>query len=123
VNAWNRTVDPLELVFTLTDPSVSLLRIELVNDSDMLSGTADCLLLDPRCFKAVLEQKVAKRWFDSGSPARQSVNQRLLVIRAHVVIDGQETLRAFSVTMFQGSQQGPEGPGSREGVFTLSGTC
>jgi hypothetical protein len=121
VTARDRIVDPLTLVFTLKDPTVSLRRIDLVNDLDMLSGTADCSSLDPLCFTAVLEEKVAQQWFDSAG-SKQPVNQKQLVIRAHLLIDGREALRTFSVNMYRVAQPGQE-QGSSEGVFTLSGNC
>jgi hypothetical protein len=68
-----------------------------------------------------LEEKVAQQWFDSAG-SKQPVNQKQLVIRAHLLIDGREALRTFSVNMYRVAQPGQE-QGSSEGVFTLSGNC
>jgi hypothetical protein len=59
----NRMADPLTLKFTIENPTVTLLRIELVNKLGMLAGSVDCVPSGPLSFTATLSPEVAQRWF------------------------------------------------------------
>ena len=65
VAAQARTSDPLNLRFTLSDPGVTLLQIELANQFNKGAGTAQCVKEAPRIFVATVEPKVVQRWYNA----------------------------------------------------------
>jgi hypothetical protein len=113
--------EPLNLVFTLEDASVTLLRIDLINGLNMLTGVVDCSPSDPLSFTATIDPTLSSRWFGSGE-SHQSVDQKLTRIRAFMMIDGQEVYKTFLVLMSQRLQPVPN-MGSYQQIVTLSGTC
>jgi hypothetical protein len=122
VSGRDRMMDPMKLTFTLKDPGVSLRRVELANDLGMVAGVVDCAPAEALSFAATLEPPLAHQWFESGG-VRQSSSQKMLVIRAFLIIEGHEAVRRFSVQMFLGSQHPPGHPEATEGVYLVSGTC
>jgi hypothetical protein len=121
VTGYNRLIDPLIIVLTIEDPSVTLLRIELVNEKGMRSGSVDCLPSDPLSFTASVPPEDAQRWFGS-CQANLSTNQKLAPIRAFMKIEGREVNRTFSVNMIQFTAQLPKMQ-HYEQVFSLTGAC
>jgi len=65
VAAQNKMSDKLILRFTLSDPAVTLFRIELANQLDKTVGIAECLNLHPKSFVAAVEPKVAQHWYNA----------------------------------------------------------
>lgn len=65
VGGGGRMCDPLNLHFILTDPAVTLLRIELPNPLDKVTRTAPCMKAAPELFIAAVEPKVAERWYNA----------------------------------------------------------
>ena len=65
VAAQGRMGEPLILCFTLSDPAVTLLRIEIANQLDNGAGTAKCVEAAPKIFLAELEPKVVQRWYNA----------------------------------------------------------
>jgi len=65
VAAQNKMSDRLILRFTLSDPAVTLFRIELANQLDKTVGIAECLNLHPKSFVAAVEPKVAQHWYNA----------------------------------------------------------
>jgi hypothetical protein len=65
VGGGGRMCDPLNLHFILTDPAVTLLRIELANPLDKGARTAPCVKAAPEVFIAAVESKVVERWYDA----------------------------------------------------------
>src|SRR6201998_359648 len=65
VSGGGRMCDPLDLHFILTDPAVSLLRIELANPLDKVPRVVPCL--KPACggVVAAWEPKVVERWYNA----------------------------------------------------------
>jgi hypothetical protein len=57
--------DPLNLHFSLADPAVTLLRIELANPLDKGARTASCVKAAPGLFIAAVEPKVVERWYNA----------------------------------------------------------
>jgi hypothetical protein len=116
-----RMSDPLTLALTVKDPEVTLLRLELINSSGMLTGEAPCMPSEPLSFSSTLTPSVTQLWFNNGT-THLSVDQRLMLIRAIMEIGKRETQRIFTVVMYQGTQQ-TSVPGTIEQFFGVSGTC
>jgi hypothetical protein len=81
VTGEHRMNHPLTLSLKIKDPSVTLIRVELINDVDMLSGEADCLRLDSLNFSSTVLPQVAQQWFGS-CPIYQAMNRKMAYIRA-----------------------------------------
>jgi hypothetical protein len=111
----------MTLLLKIKDPSVTLIRVELVNDKDMLSGSANCLPSDPLSFTATVLPEVAQRWFGS-CPVFESVNRKMAYIRAVMKIDGREAHKTFTVVILEYTKKFPDMLYS-ELVFSLSGEC
>ena len=65
VAARGRMSEPLHLHFTLDDPAVTLLQIELANQLDREARTAQCVKTGPKVFVAEVEPKVVQRWYNA----------------------------------------------------------
>ena len=115
VSAQNRTTELLEVLFTLKDSTVTLLRVDLINNVDTLSGTVDCIHTGPLTFTANVGSDAVRSWFNSAD-RMEPANYKMLLIRVFFKIDEQEAHRTFSAQLWQSSRQGPGGPGSSEGV-------
>ena len=61
VDAQGRMSEPLPLRFTLADPAVTLIQIELANQLDREARTAQCVKTSPKVFVAEVEPKVVQR--------------------------------------------------------------
>ena len=103
VKASGFSTDPLELRFTLKDPGVKLLRIDLINRLDTPTGSADCIQVEPLIFSTTIDPQIAGAWFQAGD-FHGSVDNRLLRVRAILEIEGAQTHRALSVIMSQDSR-------------------
>ncbi len=65
VAAQGRMSEPLILSFTLSDPAVTLLRIEIANQLDNGAEVAECVEVAPKIFLAQVEPKVVQRWYNA----------------------------------------------------------
>ena len=65
VAARGRMSEPLHLRFTLADPAVTLIQIELANQLDREARTAQCVKTAPKVFVAEVEPKVVQRWYNA----------------------------------------------------------
>ena len=65
VNAQGRMSEPLQLRFTLADPAVTMIQIELANQLDREARTAQCVKTAPKVFVAEVEPKVVQRWYNA----------------------------------------------------------
>jgi hypothetical protein len=121
VKALDRTSEPLNLQLTIEDPSVTLIRVELIGDLEMLSGTADCVRVDQSTFTATVLPQIAQHWLSICSVYLRT-NQKKGYIRAVMHIDGRESHKTLSVLMLEYNRQLPNEaqPGM---VLSLSGQC
>jgi hypothetical protein len=76
VRAQGRMSEPLILCFTLLDPAVTLLRIEIANQLDKGVRAAQCVEASPETFLAELEPRVVQRWYN-GNPYWDGETKRL----------------------------------------------
>jgi hypothetical protein len=97
VAAQNRTSDPLNLRFTLSDPAVTLFRIEIANQLDNEVGCIQCVKEAPRVFVATVEPKVVQRWYIANPYWDGETKQ--LPIRAFFMTNGRAECRTIWVTM------------------------
>jgi len=97
VAAQDRMSDPLNLRFTLSDPSVTLLRINLANQLDKSTRAAGCVKEAPRVFAATVEPKAVQRWYN-GNPYWERETKKL-PIQVFFRSRGQATFRTIWVTM------------------------
>jgi hypothetical protein len=97
VSAQNRTSDPLNLRFALSDPRVTLLRIEIANQLDKEAGTAQCVEAVPRIFVATVEPNVIQRWYNANPYWDGETKQ--LPIRVSFKTNGQAASRTIWVRM------------------------
>jgi hypothetical protein len=97
VSAQDRTSDPLNLVFTLSDPKVALLRIEIANQLDRVAGSAQCLETSPGIYVASVEPKIVQRWYNANPYWNGEI--KLLPIRVFYLAQGLAACRTIWVTM------------------------
>jgi hypothetical protein len=97
VAARGRMTEPLHLRFALTDPAVTLLRIELANQLDKGARIAQCIKTAPKVFVAEVEPMVVQRWYNA-SPYWDGETKQL-PIRVFFRSDGQAACRTIWVTM------------------------
>jgi hypothetical protein len=100
--------------------NVTLLRIELVNKSDMLIGMVDCLSSEVLSFTTTLTSDLAGTWFQSGEN-NESLDRKVTWIRAIMKIDDREVQRTFSVLMARSYRK--VGEHTMQPFVSLSGAC
>ena len=65
VEGRGRMTEPLHLHFTLADPAVALIQIELANPLDREARAAQCVKTASKVFVAEVEPKVIQRWYNA----------------------------------------------------------
>ena len=65
VDGQGRMSEPLPVRFTLADPAVTLIQIELANQLDREARTAQCVKTGPKVFVAEVEPRVVQRWYNA----------------------------------------------------------
>ena len=113
--------EPLRITFTLKEPNISLVYIELLNESGELFGSSACVNEAPNAFATSLEQDIARRWFNGGTQER-TWDVRRLVLRATLLIGERQTHRELVVYLTSVPMRQPGGPGLAY-VLKLSGDC
>ncbi|MGA7856983.1 MAG: hypothetical protein WCA11_03600 [Terracidiphilus sp.] len=97
VAARDRMSDPLHLRFTLSDPAVTLIQIELANQLDNGAKIARCVKEAPRVFAAAVEPKAVQRWYNANPYWERSTKK--LPIQVFFRSHGQATYRTIWVRM------------------------
>jgi len=97
VAARGRMSEPLHLHFTLDDPSVTLLQIELANQLDKGARVAQCIRTAPKVFVAEVEPKAVQRWYNASPYWNGETKQ--LPIQVFFRTDGQAASRTIWVRM------------------------
>ena len=97
VDAQDRASAPLHLRFTLSDPTVTLLRIEIANQLDKGTECAQCVKECPGVFVTTVEPKVVQRWYDA-SPYWDGETKQL-PIRAFFMTNGRAAFQTVWVRM------------------------
>ena len=121
VAAQNRMTDPLNLRFTLSDPAVTLLRIEIANQMDKGIGNSLCVKESPKTFVATVEPKVVLRWYNANPYWDGETKQ--LPIRVSLMTNGQAESRTIWVRMSPRSVSGPRFRDDRDFAWFLEGPC
>jgi hypothetical protein len=97
VGGGGRMCDPLNLHFILTDPAITLLRIELANPLDKGARTAPCMKAAPEVFIAAVEPKVVERWYNANGYWKGETKK--LPIRVLFTVGGHAGCRTIWVAM------------------------
>jgi hypothetical protein len=97
VAAQDRMSDPLNMRFSVSDPAVTLLRIELANQLDKGVGIARCIGEAPRIFVAAVEPKIVQRWYNAN--AYWDGETKRLPIRVFLLTNGRAACRTIWVAM------------------------
>jgi hypothetical protein len=121
VAAQDRTSDPLTLRFTLADPFITLIRIEIANQLDKGAGTAKCVEEAPRIFSAKVEPKVVQRWYDANPYWDGEIKQ--LPIRVSFVSNGQAASETIWVRMSPRKMPGSGHRDESDFAWFLEGPC
>lgn len=74
----------MTLTFTLKDPNVVLLQIELANEIGSSFGHAECASVAPNQFTAAFDIDVVRTWFESATKI-DIYARRVLTIRARLL--------------------------------------
>jgi hypothetical protein len=122
VSGGSAQIEPLKLLLTLKDHRASLLRIGLLNNRDMLSGTFDCERVGALEFTAAIDPPTASSWFASGDHT-DNFNLMRLQIRAFFKIDGREANRTFAVHLCRVQRAMPQNYNRAEDAWQLDGRC
>ena len=119
VSAQDKASDPLNLRFTLSDPNVALLRIEIANQLDKGAGAAQCVVASPGIFVASVEPKVAQRWYNA-NPYWDG-ETKLLPIRVFYLAKGLAACRTVWVTMSPLTMPSSELPNEGDLAWSIEG--
>ena len=75
VDAQNKMSEDLILRFKLTDPAITLFRIELANQLDKAVGAIECVKIDLQIFIAPAGPTVVQRWYNANPYWRGETKQ------------------------------------------------
>jgi hypothetical protein len=121
VHAQNKMNEHLILVFKVSDPAITLFRVQLDNQLDQTVGPIQCLKIDPQIFVAAAEPKVVQRWYNA-NPYWNGETKRL-PIRVFMGDGGHAACRTIWVMMSPGAPAG-SGPTDVENfTWLLDGPC
>jgi len=121
VHAQNKMNEHLILVFKVSDPAITLFRVQLDNQLDQMVGPIQCLKIDPQIFVAAAEPKVVQRWYNA-NPYWNGETKRL-PIRVFMGDGGHAACRTIWVMMSPGAPAG-SGPTDVENfTWLLDGPC
>ena len=121
VHAQNKMNEHLFLVFKVSDPAITLFRVQLDNQLDQTVGPIQCLKIDPQIFVAAAEPKVVQRWYNA-NPYWNGETKRL-PIRVFMGDGGHAACRTIWVMMSPGAPAG-SGPTDVENfTWLLDGPC
>jgi hypothetical protein len=121
VAAQNGMSDPLNLHFTLSDPAVTLLRIEIPNQLDKGARIAQCVKEAPRVFVATVEPKVIQRWYNANPYWSGETKQ--LPIRLFLRTKGHAGCQTIWVTMSSRTMPTSVLPDVSDFEWLLEGPC
>ena len=119
VAARSRANVPMKLRFTLSDPSVTLLRIEIANQLNKKTECAQCVREAPRVYVAKVEPLVVQSWYN-GNPYWEGETKQL-PIRVSFVTNGQAVCRTIWVKMHPQAIAGAEIPDASDFGWFLEG--
>lgn len=88
--------EPMTLHLTLKDPAVTLMDLDLCNESQSLLGSVPCKHVTGMQYTATVSTQVMSQWFASGTPI-QTVQRARLIVRAHLDIEGKAFPREMTV--------------------------
>jgi len=97
VAGQDRTNAPLHLRFTLSDPDITLLRIEIANQLDKRAECAQCVKEGSGVFVTKVEPKVVQRWYNANPYWDGETKQ--LPIRATFMTNGRAICSTIWVRM------------------------
>jgi len=97
VGARGRMSEPLQLCFTVADPDVTLIRIELTNQLDKGARVAECIKTAPKVFVAEVEPKIVQRWYNASPYWNGETKQ--LPIQVFFTTEGRAASRTIWVRM------------------------
>jgi len=97
VEGQGRMSEPLRLRFTLADPAVTMIQIELANQLDREARSAQCVKTAPKIFVAEVEPKVVQRWYNA-NPYWDGQTKRLPIC-VFFTGHGQAGCRTIWITM------------------------
>jgi hypothetical protein len=121
VAAQDRMSDPLNLRFTLSDPTVTLLRVEIPNQLEKGTGNSPCVKEAPRTFVATVEPKVVLRWYNANSYWDGETKQ--LPIRVSFLANGLAESRTIWVRMSPRPMSGSRSHDDSDFAWFLEGPC
>lgn len=116
-----RVCDPLNLHFMLTDPAVTLVRIELANPLDKGAKTASCVKATDELFVATLEPKVVERWYNGNGYWKGETKK--LPIAVLFTIGGHAGCRTIWVEMYPGTLGDSQLSGDASFAWFVEGPC
>jgi hypothetical protein len=121
VSAQGKMNEPLVLRFTLDEPAITLLRIEVANQLDHGAGTAQCVEAAPRVFVAAVEPKVVQRWYNA-NPYWDG-ETKLLPICVFFRAEGQAACRTIWVKVNPGKLPSSGRADASNFAWFLNGRC
>ncbi len=121
VSAQQRTSDPLNLRFTVSDQNVTLLCIEIANQLDKGAETSQCVEAAPGVFVASLDPVVVQRWYNA-SPYWDGETKQL-PIRVSFLANGQAASRTIWVAVSQVPISGRRHGDDSGFAWFLEGPC
>jgi hypothetical protein len=114
------TTMDLTVRLSLREDNVTIAMIELRNEAGVLFGSVSCIKSHPKVFDSVLNADIARAWFNAGSPDG-TLDRKLVVMRAVLLIDDHEAYREFVV--YLSNVMGQVGPSNFAYMLRLEGQC
>jgi hypothetical protein len=118
--SWFQQQVPISL--SLADPEISLMSLDLINDSEMLSGNVDCARASETTFTAVIPGSLFVAWYNNGTSVDMTTTNHRVFMRVNLTIGGLSVSRKVPVMAnLQMRANSPQGGMSYYNV--ISGAC
>jgi hypothetical protein len=93
--SWFQQQEPILL--TLADPEISLMSLDLINDSEMFSGNVDCARASETTFTAVIPGSLFVAWYNNGTSVDMITTNHRVFMRVNLTIGGLNMTRKVPV--------------------------
>lgn len=112
---------PIPISLTLVDPDITLISLDLINDSELLSGNVKCTRASETTFTAVIDGSQFAVWFNSGKSV-DTIDKHLVFLRVNMKIGGLDVSKNLPVkATLEMRRNSPQGGMAYYNI--ISGAC
>jgi hypothetical protein len=101
--------EPQDLLLTVHTPGATIKSVDLVNKTDLVSGTIPCTEVRPGVFAAKITPDTFAKWRHSGEPGDSYGERTVVYVKAALDLRGSSATRQISTVIISGLRGRPNG--------------